>query len=188
MEFRSALLMATVAMIAVSACVFPALAGPREDVRAGSARCDGIADDRSWLDCYYGAAQPMRGKLGLPPAPASQQMLVPAAGPNAPQAAIAPYRAPAPEKKLGFFARLYTHTDVKGEAPTRMSSYRFEKGGFFVVVLANGETWRQAVGDSVMADWHDRPEQYAVTIQPSGELGIMNMKVGKEIYQVERVR
>lgn len=55
----------------------PAHASPRDQVRAGSLRCDGITDERAWLDCYYGAAQPVRADLGLPPAPQSQQNLVP---------------------------------------------------------------------------------------------------------------
>ncbi|HKD48026.1 MAG TPA: hypothetical protein VKB67_10085 [Rhizomicrobium sp.] len=50
---------------------------PRDEVKAASLRCDSIADERNWLDCYYGAAQPVRADLGLPPAPASQQSLVP---------------------------------------------------------------------------------------------------------------
>ena len=49
---------------------------PRDAVRARSMRCDAIKDDRTWLDCYYGAAQPVRAELSLPPAPASQQALV----------------------------------------------------------------------------------------------------------------
>jgi len=69
-------------------------AGPRDDVRAGSARCDSISDDHTWLNCYYGAAQPVRAELGLPPAPDSQQSLVPP-----------PDQSP-PEKK-GFFSRLW---------------------------------------------------------------------------------
>jgi len=52
-------------------------AGPRDDVKSASARCDGIGDDHTWLNCYYGAAQPVRAELGLPPAPDSQLSLVP---------------------------------------------------------------------------------------------------------------
>jgi hypothetical protein len=52
-------------------------AGPRDRVRAGSLRCDSITDEHTWLDCYYGAAQPVRADLGLTPAPVSQQNLVP---------------------------------------------------------------------------------------------------------------
>ena len=33
----------------------PALAEPtRDEVMAGAERCDGIADNRVWLDCFYG--------------------------------------------------------------------------------------------------------------------------------------
>src|ERR1700720_3580523 len=69
----------------------PALARVRDDVMAGVFRCAAIGDTRLWLDCYYGAAQPMRSQLGLPPAPASQLRLLqipstPAAAPAAPVA------------------------------------------------------------------------------------------------------
>jgi hypothetical protein len=187
MKSSLALLAFTIAAMAASAFVSPVMASPREDARASSARCDVIADDRTWLDCYYGAAQPVRSQLGLPPAPIAQQMLVPAAGsvaaaPNPPRGAMAPAERP------GFFGRLLTHTEEKAEPPTRMVSYKFESGGFFVVKLANGETWRQIAGDSALASWHDRPGTYTVTILPAQQLGLRQMKVGKDIYQVEQVR
>jgi len=56
------------------------MAGPRDDVVQGIVRCGAIADDRQWLDCIYGAAQPMRAQLGLSPASAAQQRLVPPQG------------------------------------------------------------------------------------------------------------
>ena len=54
----------------------PALADARVDVVSGLTRCANITDDRQWLECYYGAAQPMRAWLGLPPAPQSQLKLL----------------------------------------------------------------------------------------------------------------
>jgi hypothetical protein len=83
----------------ISLCAMPltlgaALADTRQDVRGASVRCDSITEDRAWLDCYYGAAQPMRAQLGLSPAPASQQELVP------------PAEAPPPARR-GFFSRLW---------------------------------------------------------------------------------
>ena len=48
------------------------LADAREDVVSGLTRCAALADDRQWLDCYYGAAQPMRAWLGLSPAPSTK--------------------------------------------------------------------------------------------------------------------
>src|SRR5471032_906737 len=81
-----------------------ALADPtRDEVMSGAARCEGIADNRSWLDCFYGSAQPMRGALGLPPAPPAQTRLVPPPGaayfrPPAP-AGMPTVAAPAPRQK-----------------------------------------------------------------------------------------
>jgi hypothetical protein len=54
----------------------PAQARPRDDALTGTFRCVVIADSHQWLDCYYGAAQPMRAALGLSPALAAQQKLV----------------------------------------------------------------------------------------------------------------
>src|SRR5258708_22329328 len=71
-----------------------ALADTRDDVWAAMERCQAIQDDRAWLDCTYGAKQPMRAKLGLPPAPEYQQRLVPP--PALPAAADASSRKPPP--------------------------------------------------------------------------------------------
>ena len=43
----------------------PASARPRDDALTGAIRCGVIGDTRQWLDCYYGAAQPVRAALGL---------------------------------------------------------------------------------------------------------------------------
>jgi hypothetical protein len=50
-------------------------ARPRDDALSGAFRCATIADSRMWLDCYYGAAQPVRASLGMPPALAAQVKL-----------------------------------------------------------------------------------------------------------------
>src|ERR1700761_1703367 len=82
-----------------------ALADPtRDEVMSGAARCAGIADNRTWLDCFYGSAQPMRAILGLAPAPPGQIKLVPPPGaaylgPEVPRSA-APV-APPPDKSRG---------------------------------------------------------------------------------------
>jgi hypothetical protein len=58
-------------------CASPASAiGPRDEVIAGMFRCAVIGDTRIWLDCFYGAAQPMRDTLRLPSVPATQERLV----------------------------------------------------------------------------------------------------------------
>lgn len=53
-----------------------AAARPRDDVLSGAFRCAAIGDMRTWLDCYYGAAGPVRAVLGLKPVPAAQARLV----------------------------------------------------------------------------------------------------------------
>lgn len=61
------------AMVGLAA---PAQARPRDDALSGTFRCVVIADSRQWLDCYYGAAQPVRATLGLPPVLPAQLKLV----------------------------------------------------------------------------------------------------------------
>jgi hypothetical protein len=58
--------------VVIAAATVPALARSRDDVMAGAYRCSAIADDKQWLDCFYGAAQPVRAQLGLPAASDSQ--------------------------------------------------------------------------------------------------------------------
>ena len=50
-------------------------AGPRDEVIAGMFRCAAVGDERIWLDCFYGAAQPMRAALGLQPVLQAQARL-----------------------------------------------------------------------------------------------------------------
>ena len=38
----------------------PALADTRDEVWAAMERCQALQDDRTWLECTYGAKQPMR--------------------------------------------------------------------------------------------------------------------------------
>src|SRR5258706_8621472 len=62
----------------------PAQARPRDDALSGAIRCAAIGDSRQWLDCYYGAAQPVRAALGMAPALAAQLNLAaspPSGGP-----------------------------------------------------------------------------------------------------------
>src|SRR5258707_8372594 len=67
-----ALLVLTFSIGCFWAASAPASARARDDAMAGAYRCAGIASTRIWLDCYYGAAQPVRAALGLVPAPADQ--------------------------------------------------------------------------------------------------------------------
>ncbi|HEX4635483.1 MAG TPA: hypothetical protein VH189_04830 [Rhizomicrobium sp.] len=157
----------------------PALADTRDDVLAGMQRCQSIRDDRTWLDCTYGAQQPMRAKLGLPPAPDFQQRLVPSVQlvpsvPLAPSAAPSSVRttpAPPPRRNPSFFQIL-----TGSAAPVAVSTLtgvRYDREGAFVITLENGQVWHQ-----VNADFGVKAKLTLgakVTITP-GALGSYNMK------------
>jgi hypothetical protein len=173
-----------------------ALAGTREDVLSGTIRCGTIQDDRVWLDCYYGAAQPMRQQLKLMPAPDAQIHLVPqtsgyAAPPPRPvpgAPAMAAVVAPTPQK--GRDGILY---DVVGGkvlvSKMAAQSYSFDSRGYFTITLSDGEVWRQSPGDDGLAKW-DRPAtDYLITIR-QGAIGSIQLEVrgDSRIYKVKRVR
>jgi hypothetical protein len=169
-------------------------AATRDDVILGAVRCAGIKDNRLWLDCYYGAAQPMRAELGLQPAPATQQELVPPAIAGAPatitmpaQAVNAPPRQqPQQQQRQGFWSRLVSQKDPDPpEQPTKLASYKFNAAGLFTVTLANGETWEQDPGDGARARWNRPPQAYTVQVT-SGESSTHRLKVANESYQIIR--
>jgi hypothetical protein len=152
-------------------------------------RCDVIQDDRTWLDCLYGAEQPMRARLGLPPAPEFQQRLVPpaaAAGPPPVNAASAARPAAQPRRKAGFFGNLFG--DTAPVAVARMVSYRYEKSGAFVVTLENGQEWRQTDVEGGAVPWSKTASAYRVTIT-QGAFGSFNLQTddNPHPYKVERV-
>ena len=60
---------AILALAALPALGGAAWADAREDAMLRLPRCSPLADARQYLDCYYAAAQPMRGQLGLAAAP-----------------------------------------------------------------------------------------------------------------------
>ena len=172
-----------------------ARADTRDDVLAGIARCGVIHDNRVWMDCVYGAQQPMRALLGLPPAPEYQQRLVPPAGMPQPAMVAPPMTAsasatrPAPVRRgrAGFFGNLL------GENPpvavARMANYSFEKSGAFVVELDNGQKWRQTDVEAGTANWNRSASSYQVTIT-QGAFGAYSLRVADSprVFRVERAK
>jgi hypothetical protein len=182
---------------AVTALAFlasPAFADIRDDVLSGMQRCQAIADDRTWLDCTYGAQQPMRAKLGLPPAPDFQLRLVPpAAGPQ--QHFVPPTAAPAavstgspgnpaplPRRKASFFQILTGTAQPLAISP--LASISYDAHGAFLVTLQNGQVWHQ-----VDPDFTAKPRLKIgakATVTP-GAMGSYNFKTDQEsrMYKVE---
>lgn len=165
-----------------------AVAGTREDVLAAMQRCSVMPDDRTWLDCTYGAQQMMRAKLGLPPAPAYQQRLVPPSPAPAQVAQPIPPKqfasTPPPTRHKGGFWQI-----LSGSAPSvaasSLSSVTYDSRGAFTATLENGQVWRQA-------DAADLPKQRLrigakVTITP-GAFSSYNLRTedNPHSYKVER--
>lgn len=169
----------------------PVKADTRDEVLAGVQRCGVIQDDRVWLDCMYGAQQPMRARLALPPAPEFQQRLVPVVQPGAPPRATSPTTPPVakvlPRRKPGFFESLVGNAPAY--AVSRMASYRYVKGGAFVVTLENGQEWRQTDADGGTVRWNKKPSAYLATIT-SGSFGSFTLSTddSPRSYKVERIR
>ena len=182
--------------VGMAAAGAPARGDTRDDVLSGIQRCGVIHDDRTWLECLYGADQPMRAQLGLPPAPEFQQRLVPPAQPGiaAPPAqpgiaapAARSVARPAPRKKPSFFQTLIG--DVPPVATSRMASYRYEKSGAFVVTLQNGQEWRQTDVEAGAVTWLKPPSKYLVTItQGVFDSFTMHTDDNPRVYKVERVK
>ena len=164
----------------------PALADPvRDDVIANVERCGGITDNRVWLNCFYGAAQPMRAQLGLPPAPDAQVAL-----------AKNPPLPPAPVKKddsgwlgIGSLNPFGSSDDDDFKSgTTRLTAFSFGKDGLFTATLADGEVWKQSPYDDLRAHWSGQPTSYIVIVT-ADMMGSHTMRVkGDHNYRVMRVK
>ena len=176
-------------------CASPALAGPRDDSLAGVSRCAALPDDRTFLDCVYGAMQPMRAQLGLQPAPPAQQRLVPpaylpsrGAPPPSAQVVPAPFQPvpaqPASANNSGsLFGGMFSGSGL------HMSSYSFDRRGLFTVTLSDGSVWQQNANDTNFAHFSGKASDYSITLHP-GDFGKARMDVRGEggPYLIERVR
>lgn len=157
-------------VIGIAALTAPALAGPRQDMLASIARCNSIADERQFLDCVYGAAQPVRAELGLPAAADAQQRLVP--GMN-----IVTPPPTAPAHGVTFF-----------DSSLHMASYSFDGHGLFTVTLSDGSVWKQDANDTNFAHFSGAASHYPVSIVAGEFSNRMDVRGEPGPYRVERIR
>jgi len=168
------------AILTVSAAS-PAMAGPREDSDAGIARCAVLADDRAYLNCIYGAVQPLRARLGLPPAPEAQVRAVPPVmiAPISPRPTVAPSAAS---------SRVPSEAAFAGGMRERMDNFTFGRGGLFSLMLENGEMYRQDPGDAPRARWTGRGSDYQVFVIKQGpRSAVMKVAGDPNVYRMQKI-
>ncbi len=165
----------------------------RDDVMAGAANCNRVAGDRSWLDCYYAAAVPMRAQLGLPvpnltaPRPAAPPPVLAYAAPPPPARPAGPPPMP---RNTGLFNGMFNEIKpIVRNMP--VESVAYDKSGAFTVTLSDGEVWAQTAEDEVYhpAHWRDAGSKLLVTIAPDA-MHTFSMTVAGEdrFYKVKRIR
>ncbi len=154
----------------------------RDEAMAGAARCYLVPDDRQWLDCYYGAVQPVRALLNLSP---SQKVI--ASSPQPVESSAFAVRKPAPVSGKGLSDWLAGSNNQR--IVSQLASYTFDRNNIFTVTLANGQVWRQESGDTTYARWKKPASSYTATIT-RGALGSIDFQVQGEphIFKVSRLQ
>jgi hypothetical protein len=180
-------LLIAVFLVGLSAVPTMAADSTRNDVIVNVERCAGFTDDRTWLNCFYGAAQPMRAQLGLSPAPDAQVGLVK----NAPV-------APPPMKSdsgggwfggiTSIFSSSPSDSDFGNNSAMHLAAYSFGRDGLFTATLADGEVWQQSPYDDIRAHWSGQASGYTVMVS-ADTFGSHTLRVkGDHDYRVIRVK
>jgi len=186
-----------------------ALADPRQDLIDGMAKCAGVNDGAQRLACYDALNPSLKAAQSEPPPPA-------AAAPAAPPAMTAAAPPPAdnrswydPSRIFGVSPNAQTTPQQFGSenlaAPApkpgevaapqaldsitaNVSDYSFNSSGHFILVLENGQIWRQLQGDTDRAHF-DKHGTNTVTIS-RGMIGSYNLTIGDSVktFKVERLK
>jgi hypothetical protein len=156
----------------------------RNQVLANAFSCTSAAENRVWLDCYYGASTPERDRLGLARLPSFH----PGVGSSA--AATLQPLVPSGEGNPANSFGLPRKPEIRGsdQITSRLVAYKFQDNGTVTIALSNGETWRQLEGDTAFVKLTQPAASYVATIRV-GILGSYNLTIRglPGLFRVQRV-
>jgi hypothetical protein len=204
MRFASAAAFAAVLLLSSAAS-----ADPRQDLVDGMAKCAAVTDNAARLSCYDAlnptlkAAQSAPVAAPPPVAAAAAPPPVPAAPPPDQRAwydpsrifGVSPQNQTTPQQFGGENLAAPPPPAGQPAAPAAIDSitakvadYSFNPYGRFIVVLDNGQIWRQIQADTEKAHFEKGAEN--VVEISRGFIGSYNLKIGNSVklFKVERLK
>jgi hypothetical protein len=195
----------------------PAAADQRDLVLERVSRCYALGDTRQYLECLYGAVQPLRNELGLPQAPQAAtfaSLFAQPAPAQAPRTAAAPAAQSAQQaQKPGFLTSMFTEAvgirtvmvppeqfGLRNARPgpgrnvdhitARMTEYSLDRRtGAFVVTLENGQVWRRGRTEERLPSWTRPAASYVATVSyGAGNSYNLTVEGERRPYKVDRIR
>jgi hypothetical protein len=194
----------------------PAAADQRDLVLERVSRCYALADTRQYLECLYGAVQPLRNELGLPQAPQAAtfaSLFTEPAPAQAPRSAATPPAQQPAIQKPGFLTSMFTGAvgiktvmvppeqfGLRNARPgpgrnvdhitARMTDYNLDRRtGAFIVTLENGQVWRRGRTEERLPTWNRPAASYVATVSyGAGNSYNLTVEGERRPYKVERIR
>jgi hypothetical protein len=200
--------LASAALLWLSIATLPAIADSRDQAKERMSRCDSLADTRQYLDCIYGAVQPLRSELGLAPAPQAASFTSLFAAP--PVTRPTPPRQPEEAGLLGSVFSGITGTRTTAVPPeqfglrnarpgpgrnvdritARLTAFSLNRNTrAFTITLENGQVWSRGPSEEPLPPWKEPATSYVATIA-YGAVGTFNLTIegDRNLYKVQRVR
>ncbi|MBI3675340.1 MAG: hypothetical protein HY243_01825 [Proteobacteria bacterium] len=189
---------------AAPALVMPAFAGPRDDALQAVGKCAAIAEDKARLACYDQLATQIKSALATPPTAVAENKpptkeeqeswfgfdLGGLFGPKeVPQTKPEQFGQENTEQAKAQQQQAETEGLVVDSISAGVTEYAFTPFGKFVVILDDGQVWKQIEGDSDLARFKKTPTDNKVTIS-RGFMGSYSLTINgsAKVYKVTRVK
>ena len=189
---------------AAPALAVPALAGARDDALEAIGKCAAIAEDKARLACYDQLAPQVKSALATPPTavaanrPPTKEDQESWFGfdigglfgtKQAPQTKPEQFGQENTDQAKAQQKQAETEGLVLDSISAGVTEYAFTPFGKFVVILDNGQVWKQIEGDSDLARFKKTPTDNKITIS-RGFMGSYSLTINgsAKVYKVTRVK